>query len=152
MLILILLILVTIGASIESWYLTSQGMMEGPGMGQMMGAMSQLSVVWFIIVGCVVGIVSVLAYYVAFPEIKSPEDEVKASGSYDIVLRFLKEDEKKVVEVLRKSDNESLQKDIVKLTGLSKIKTHRIIARLAERGIISAKRQGKTNKVRLLIQ
>ena len=150
--ILILLILVTIGASIESWYLTTHEMMGGPGMGQMMGAMSQVSLVWLVIVGCIIGIVGVLAYYLAFPEIKSPPGQAKASGSFDVVLRFLKEDEKKVVEVLRNSGNESLQKDIVKDTGFSKIKTHRILARLAERGLITAERQGRTNRVKLLIQ
>ena len=121
-------------------------------MGQMMGVMSQMSLVWLVIVGCIIGIVGVLVYYVAFPEIKSPPHEVKESGSYDVILRFLKEDEKKVVEFLRNSGNESLQKDIVKDTGFSKIKTHRILARLAERGLITAQRQGKTNRVRLLIQ
>ena len=150
--ILLLLIVVTIGASTESWYLTTHEMMDGRGMGQMMGAMSQVSLVWLVIVGSVIGIVGVLAYYVAFPEIKSPPDQAKASGSYDVVLRFLKEDEKKVVEFLHSSGNESLQKDIVKDSGFSKIKTHRILARLAERGLITAQRQGRTNRVRLLIQ
>ena len=121
-------------------------------MGQMMGAMSQVSLVWLVIVGCIIGIVGLLTYYIAFPEIKSPPDQAKASGSYDVVLRFLKEDEKKVVEYLHNSGNESLQKDIVKDTGFSKLKTHRILARLAERGLITAQRQGKTNRVRLLIQ
>ncbi len=150
--IVVILIFVTIVVSIESWYLTTHGMMNGPGMGQMMGAMSQASILWLIIVGCVIGIVSVFAYYLTFPEIKSPPHEVKDSGSYDVVLRFLKEDEKKVVEVLRNSGNESLQKDIAKQTGLSKIKTHRVIARLAERGVVKAQRHGRTNRIRLLIQ
>jgi len=147
--ILVVLIFLTTVASIESWYLTTHEMMRGSGMGQMM---SQVSIVWLVIFGSVIGIVGVLAYYVAFPEIKSPPAQAKASGSYDVVLRFLKDDERKVVEVLRNSGNESLQKDIVKDTGFSKIKTHRILARLAERGLITAQRQGKTNRVRLLIQ
>lgn len=150
--ILILLIFVTTVTSIESWHLTTQGIMRGPGMGQMMSAMSQVSVLWLVIVGCVIAIVGALMHYLAFPEIKSPPDEVKRSGSYDAVLRFLKEDEKKVVEVLRNSGSESLQKDLAKQTGLSKIKTHRVIARLAERGVVSAQRHGRTNRVRLLIQ
>ena len=150
--ILVVLIFLTTVASIESWYLTAHEMMDGRGMGQMMGAMSQVSLVWLVIVGCIIGIVGLLAYYVTFPEIKSSPDQAKASGSYDVVLRFLKEDEKKVVEFLRNSGNESLQKDIVKDTGFSKIRTHRILARLAERGLITAQRQGKTNRVRLLIQ
>jgi uncharacterized membrane protein len=126
-------------------------MTQGHGMGQMMGTMSQASLVWLITVVSVIGIVGFTAYYVAFPEIKSTH-QVATSESYDVALRFLKEDEKRVVEALRNSKNELLQKDIVKQMGLSKIKTHRVIARLAERGIVLAQREGRTNRVKLLIQ
>jgi uncharacterized membrane protein len=40
-----------------------------------------------------------------------------------------------------------LQKYIRKEAGLSRLKTHRIIARFAERGIVSLKKSGNTNEI-----
>ena len=67
----------------------------------------------------------------------------------DIVMRVVKPDERVALEVLRNSAGVCLQKDITYKTGLSKLKTHRIIARLAERGIIQVRRVGKTNEIRV---
>lgn len=39
-----------------------------------------------------------------------------------------------------------LQKYVVKEAGLSRLKTHRIIARLAQRGIVTVKEVGNTNE------
>jgi uncharacterized membrane protein len=51
--------------------------------------------------------------------------------------------------VLAAHDGKYLQKFIVKETGLSKLKTHRIVSRLAERGIVTAVSSGNTNEVSL---
>jgi len=40
-----------------------------------------------------------------------------------------------------------LQKDIRWKTGLSRVKTHRILFRLAKRGIVSAEKYYNTNKI-----
>ena len=42
-----------------------------------------------------------------------------------------------------------LQKDIRWKTGLSRVKTHRILHRLAKRGIVSAEKYYNTNKITL---
>ena len=42
-----------------------------------------------------------------------------------------------------------LQKYIRKEAGLSRLKTHRVVARLAERGLITLEKTGNTNEVRL---
>ncbi|MGQ9468597.1 MAG: helix-turn-helix transcriptional regulator [Nitrososphaerales archaeon] len=70
-------------------------------------------------------------------------------SSYDTILKTLKPDERLVLEVLRKHDGKYLQKWIRKETGLTRLKTHRIIARLAERGIVTVKTHGNTNEVAL---
>ncbi|MCP8315648.1 MAG: hypothetical protein H3Z51_02135 [archaeon] len=70
-------------------------------------------------------------------------------GSYDTIIKTLKPDERLVLEVLRKHDGKYLQKWIRKETGLTRLKTHRIIARLAERGIVTVKIYGNTNEVAL---
>ena len=97
-----------------------------------------------------------IAYAIAFPSIRytSPgrEEEMGISaailsGPMDVVMRVSKRDERAVLEVLKQSGGVCLQKDIVYQTRLSKVKTHRIIARLAERGVIVVKKSGKTNEI-----
>ena len=97
-----------------------------------------------------------LAYLVTFPAIKLSEDTATVSTDtasaenldpLAVLIRVSKPDERAVLEVLRGNGGVCRQKDIVFKTGLSKLKVHRIIARLAERGAIQVKKMGKTNEV-----
>ena len=158
--------------SLVWWYLFSYqpggGSLSGM-MGQMMGAPGSGGMtrampgwVWGTIVALVVLAVVGLAglgYYLAYPEIGSSssppptapgsEPRGSASMSWATLVRTSKPDEKKVLEVLAAHDGSYLQKFVVKESGLSKLKTHRIVARLAERGVVSVERSGNTNQVAL---
>jgi uncharacterized membrane protein len=72
-----------------------------------------------------------------------------AETPYDSVSKTLTADERKVVDVLTSHNGEYLQKYIRNETGLSRLKIHRIITRLAERGIVTLEKTGNTNKVYL---
>lgn len=109
----------------------------------------------------IAGIVG-LVYFIAFPEIKTghalPRPEITASLqvndkeavlAYDSVLRTLNEKERRVVEVLKAHDGKYLQKYIRSEAGLSRLQTHRIVARLAERGVVTLEKTGNTNEVYL---
>ena len=90
-------------------------------------------------------------YFLIMPEImnrKLPEN----GNNIEVqdLARFLLPDERKVVEILLKHDGTYLQKYISKESGLTRLKTHRIIARLAERGIVITEKNGNTNLVKLL--
>lgn len=118
--------------------------------------------VFVVLVGVTVVGVGGLAYYLAFPEIRT-KAETKTVDSvvkyaveqpaqspvtpYASVMKTLTDEERKVVEVLAAHDGRYLQKYIRKETGLSRLKTHRIVARLAERGIVSLEKTGNTNQV-----
>ena len=65
------------------------------------------------------------------------------------IVKTLSEDERKVVDVLAAHDGKYLQKYIRNEVGLSRLQTHRIVARLAERGIVTLEKQGNTNQVLL---
>ena len=43
-----------------------------------------------------------------------------------------------------------LQKYITKEAGLSRLRTHRVVAALSERGIVQVEKYGNTNQVRLV--
>jgi uncharacterized membrane protein len=58
-------------------------------------------------------------------------------------------EEQKVLNVLVAHQGKYLQKYVGKETGLSRLKTHRIVARFAQRGIVTVKEFGNTNAVLL---
>jgi uncharacterized membrane protein len=60
-----------------------------------------------------------------------------------VVLRTLKPEERKVVSVLDAHGGAYLQKFITKEAGLSRLKTHRVVAALSERGIVHVEERGE---------
>ena len=71
----------------------------------------------------------------------------KASSSCDVLLKTMTPDEKKVMDVLVAHQGKYLQKYVVKEAGLTRLKTHRIIARFAQRGIVTVTEFGNTNEI-----
>ena len=160
-------------AAQQSPYNWMSGMWNG-NMGGMMGGTGQTSVqnpalpvfgvAFVVLIGvAVVGVVG-LAYYVALPEIKTGagpvvcelvsqvkvEQEQKAvCAPLESIVKTLSDEERKVVEVLNAHDGKYLQKYIRNEAGLSRLQTHRIVARLAERGIVTLEKTGNTNQVLL---
>lgn len=155
------------------WYLASfqsgAGSLSGM-MGQMMGNQNAAGMtsampgfVWLgavVLVGLVIAGGVGAAYFLALPEIKTTQGNVdvpgpagpaneSASKDWSVLLRTSKPEEKKVLEVLASHGGKYLQKFVVKEAGLSRLKTHRIISRLAERGVVTAVRSGNTNEIAL---
>ncbi len=79
--------------------------------------------------------------------INTPSENMEAP--IDTVSKTLTVDERKVVDVLTAHNGQYLQKYIRAETGLSRLKVHRIVTRLAERGIVTLEQSGNTNKVYL---
>jgi hypothetical protein len=115
----------------------------------------------FLIGVTVVGIVGV-TYYLVYPQIRigavpltvaatNPTTPSATNGgnAYDSVAKTLTKEERQVIEVLNSHNGKYLQKYIKAETGLSRLKTHRILARLSERGIVSLQKTGNTNQVYL---
>ncbi len=69
------------------------------------------------------------------------------SNSCDVLLKTMTPEEKKVLDVLVAHQGKYLQKYVSKEAGLSRLKTHRIVARFAQRGIVSVKEFGNTNEI-----
>lgn len=123
---------------------------ERPGMGYGVGS----RYIWVPVVSApMIFLIGLLAYSVLFPEIKpkssgesvSPEEQQSLSA----VIKVLKEDERKVVELIMSSGGSMLQRDISRKTGFSRVKTHRILYRLATRGIVTAEKYYNTYKISL---
>jgi hypothetical protein len=111
----------------------------------------------------VIVLIVVIVFLLAYPPIKyTPPDEGKLVSrsprtepvssnpnpdSLEIIMRVLKPDERAALEVVRNAGGVCMQKDITYKTGLSKLRTHRVVARLAERGVIQVRKLGKTNEI-----
>lgn len=139
------------------FFFISEGGFEGRGHGA--GGGGSTPSIWLgLFAAPLIVVVAVLGYSFLFPELSkdtlpmrrsaTPTTEVKVS-SIDAVLRVLKDDERQVIETLVAEGGTMLQKDIRWKTGFSRVKTHRILFRLAERGIVSAEKHYNTNKITL---
>jgi uncharacterized membrane protein len=97
------------------------------------------------LLACMVGVV----YYLVLPEMKN---YVSGSGKdvASVVMRTLRPEERKVVGVLDNHGGTYLQKYITKEAELSRLKTHRVVAALSERGIVHVEKKGNTNEVSLV--
>ena len=99
----------------------------------------------------IVGIVGVV-YFFALPEMKTmpiaenrtaqiAKSNALSNGTstspYESILKTATAEERQVLEVLSSHEGRYLQKYIRKEAGLSRLKTHRILARLSERGIVT---------------
>ncbi len=109
----------------------------------------------------VVGIVG-LGYYLLYPQMRMGATGISATtvpmqlslppasdNALESVSKTLTDEERQVIGVLNAHNGKYLQKYIKSETGLSRLKTHRIIARLAERGIVTLEKTGNTNQVYL---
>jgi hypothetical protein len=145
------------------------------GMGGMMGNVGTTSSYLWIIPVALIGIVVVsvigVVFYLAFPQLRyvkrtceipnsngAPIEAVPSdvglavsstveSNTCGVVLKTMTPEEQKVLNVLVAHKGKYLQKYVSKEAGLSRLKTHRIVARFAERGIVTVTEFGNTNEI-----
>ena len=70
-----------------------------------------------------------------------------AHNSCEVLLKTMTPEEQKVLNVLIKHQGKYLQKYVVKEAGLSRLQTHRVVARFAQRGIVTVNEFGNTNEI-----
>ena len=73
----------------------------------------------------------------------------QAESPIDVTIRLLHDDERRVVEALSKAGGSMLQKDISYELKLSRVKTHRVLVGLIERGVVKAEKHYNTNMITL---
>jgi hypothetical protein len=146
------------------------------GMGGMMGNGSGTtsSYLWVIPVALIaIVVVSIIGvvFYLAFPQLRYVKrtcempnanrstmepvksgsglvvDSIAKPNTCGVVLKTMTAEEQKVLNVLIGHQGKYLQKYVSKEAGLSRLKTHRIVARFAQRGIVNVKEFGNTNEI-----
>ena len=64
-------------------------------------------------------------------------------------INFLDNDEKKVIQHLLNNNGVSTQYELLQISNSHKVKLHRLLEKLEERGVIEKKKIGKINKIYL---
>jgi len=156
----------------SSW----MGQMWGRTDGMMGGGTGTSSYLWIVpvmlIAAVAVAVVGVI-FYLVFPELRfirgncnpaktepvlaNPTKNVgtipvvssTATNSCEVLLKTMTPEEQKVLNVLVSHQGKYLQKYVSKEAGLSRLKTHRVVARFAQRGIVTVKEYGNTNEILL---
>jgi len=98
-----------------------------------------------------------IAYYLVYPQIRVGNTQtptiqglqINGTSAYESVAKTLTEDERRIIQVLQTHEGKYLQKYIKAETGFSRLQTHRILARLADRDIVRLEKTGNTNQVAL---
>ncbi|HJW97092.1 MAG TPA: helix-turn-helix domain-containing protein [archaeon] len=95
------------------------------------------------LVGSMGLLIGILAYYLLSPKFEKP------AVDKDQLLSFLQKDEVSVMKVILDNKGEVPQAEIVRQTGLPKVKVFRILHSLKTRGIVTKEQNKKINIVKL---
>ncbi|MFA5931315.1 MAG: hypothetical protein WC821_03305 [archaeon] len=98
----------------------------------------------FISIGILIG---VAVFFFMSSRLENKEKDL--SKVTDTLVQFLNKDEKLVVQKLIENDGKVLQAEVSRIEGIGKVKSHRIIQRLVDRGVIEVEGFGKTNIIKL---
>ncbi len=105
--------------------------------------------VHFMVLMALFGVLAGLtAYHLLNLTLEQEKKVVKTN--VDIIMKFLGPDEQEVVELLRKKEGRTTQSEISRLPGMTRLKAHRIVKKLAARGLVHVERDRKINIVRLV--
>jgi len=89
--------------------------------------------------------IGILVYYILSDKIIQQEHSLKNNAK--IILNFLKPEERKVIETLLEKGGAVQQYELSHLPSLNKVKTHRILLNLEQKGVIHKEKLGKINKI-----
>ncbi|MEM2963127.1 MAG: winged helix-turn-helix transcriptional regulator [Candidatus Anstonellales archaeon] len=97
----------------------------------------------------IMGLVGFVAGIVIYNNLISTIQRQKKTN-VGIVMKFLEDKEREILELLLKRDGMTTQSEISRLPGMNRLKAHRIVKKLEKRGIIYIEKNGKVNMVRLI--
>ncbi|MFH1664282.1 MAG: hypothetical protein ABH986_05795 [archaeon] len=98
----------------------------------------------FILAGILIGAV---VFFFMTTKLENKKKELESITH--ALIRFLSKDEKAIVQKILENDGKIFQSEISRIEGIGKLKSHRILLRLSDRGVIEIEKHGKTNIIRL---
>ena len=105
--------------------------------------------VHFMVIMGLFGVVSgIVVYSVMSSTIEREKKVVKANT--EIIMKFLGQEDREVLKLLLNKGGITTQGEISALPGMTRLKAHRVVRKLEERGIVHVEKHGKVNMVRLV--
>jgi len=98
----------------------------------------------FILIGIAIG---AIVFFIMSSRLEKKQKDL--SKVTDALVKFLGKEEKLVVQKLLENNGKVLQAEISRIEGIGKLKSHRIIQKLSDRGVIEIEHYGKTNIIKL---
>jgi len=98
----------------------------------------------FVLIGILFG-----AVVFFFMTSKLESKKMDAEKITQTLVQFLSKDEKAIVQKILDNDGKAFQSEISRIEGIGKLKSHRILQRLSDRGVIQIEKHGKTNIITL---
>lgn len=95
--------------------------------------------------GIMIFVLLIGLYILLFTKEKNPKAEQKENN--EKVLNKLNEEEKQIIAKIIESEGSIYQSDLIKKTGLSKVKITRILDKIEGKGLINRQRRGMTNVI-----
>ena len=90
-------------------------------------------------------LIGTIVYYIMSDKVIQQEKYLEKNTK--IILNFLTGQEKKVIETLLENEGRVQQYDLSHLPNLNKLRTHRILINLEQKGVIHKEKLGKINKI-----
>ncbi|MEM4257013.1 MAG: winged helix-turn-helix transcriptional regulator, partial [Candidatus Diapherotrites archaeon] len=72
-----------------------------------------------------------------------------AKANLNTLLKFLDKNDKEIIKLLIEKGGMTTQTEIAKINNMGRLRAHRIVRKLEEKGIIHIEKYGKINMVRL---
>jgi uncharacterized membrane protein len=103
----------------------------------------------FMVVMGLFGVLSgLIVYSLLNAAIERQKQAVKTNMG--IIMKFLSPEDREVVRLLLEKEGMTTQSEIAKLPGMSRLKAHRIVKKLEDRGIVHVEKYGKINMIRVV--
>ena len=80
---------------------------------------------------------------------KYVKEKKQLTKNIEFTLNFLDNNERKIIKELINNKGQLKQSEFEKLTGLDRVKTHRILNKLASKGLVQKINVGNSNKIKL---
>jgi uncharacterized membrane protein len=91
--------------------------------------------------------VGAFVFYLSLGMIESKQKELVSSAA--LLLKFLSDEEREVVQLLLSQRGRAYQSEIARLPGMSRIQAHRVVKKLLARSLVAVRRAGRVNVLEL---
>ena len=93
------------------------------------------------------GVFGVAAGLISYSILKSTLEKQKkiVQTNTDIIMKFLSLEDRNVFQVLKEKGGMTTQSEIANLENMTRLKAHRLVKKLEDRGIVHVEKHGKIN-------